>query len=534
MYFRFLGQTGMSSWLDTFSNKKMNVAVEKNTEITKNDSSSLDSRLSNLLQNIPNLPSGLQSTIFGNVSSGNNTPLHDSVNSPICGKKDSSITTGSTTPIKDEYSGQNTPLQDEESTHSSHAFFQKMTSTHKSKDMLKGLTSLIQSVSNDKTVDDVQKKDKYGYGSVESFDQGGGMSSFIKKIIPSAPQASHSSVTSFYNSTQSNLSAPIQTVPIAQTSTVSTYETASFHDVPVYSSKPTAERSEHMSFIPTLVPSMPQDSFSYDSYAPNEYNPELETFDTDMEVQHPISDDLDEQSPTVDSLSPVPSASDEMPRSIGNRRLSTLITVVTKDSPENSLPTDDYKSDKENLTQDENWMNADPAKEDPWTKNASAQRSVESSSPNEEFFIGKEPAVPQFYTSLPPPPIDCGPPNGQSVNYINPTNPPPVNLPLSNIETVQIPRDDMNGQWSGNNWVEPNRRPIPPPPGPPPMPCGMQEARYYNRSNFHPPNYAPRNNWGPRHRYDKPFHRPYGPYQNNQNNRFPYRGRGRGRQYSHF
>lgn len=527
----------MTSWLDTFTKKKTVNAVPEKNDISKKDSSSLDSRLSNLLQNIPNLPSGLQNTIFGSASSGNNTPLHDSVNSSLIGKKD---TIESTTPIKDEYSGQNTPLQDEESTHSSHAFFTKIASNNKPKDIL---TSLIQSVSGDKT-DDSQKKEKYGYGSTESFDQGG-MSSFIKKIIPSAPTVPHSSSPSFFNSTPPALSTPVQTMPVAQTTTVNSYETATFHDVPVYSSKPpTSDRMEHLSFIPSLVPSMTQDNFNY-NYPANEYNPELETFDTDMDVENTIEDILDEQSPTLDSPSPVPPvAVDDIPRSVGNRRLSTLITVVTKDSPGVSLPSpeypsdDVYKSDKENVTQEPSWINSVPPlkADDPWIKNTISSEPLGNSSPNEEFFIGKEAAtLPPFYTSAPPPPppppplvIDHGPPNGQNVNYLDPGNPAntaTTNLPLSKIETVQTQREDMNGRWFGNNWGENDRRLPPPPPGPPPVPCGIQEPRFFERRNFHPHHFHPRNNWAPRHRPDR-FPRPYGPP---PNKRFPFRGRGRGR-----
>lgn len=540
------GQSGMSSWLDTFSNKKLlGATAEKSVEVSKTDSTSLDSRLSNLLQNIPNLPSGLQSTIFGNTSSGNNTPLHDS---PLTVKKD---TTESTTPIKDEYSGQNTPLQDEESTHSSHAFFQKITSNNKSKDILKNLTSLIQSASGEKVADDSQKKEKYSYGT-ESFDQGSSMPSFIKNIIPSVSQTPHSP-SSFFNSTQSTLSTPVQTVPVAQTSTVTSYETAAFHDAPVYSSKPTSERSEHMSFIPTIVPSMQQDDFTYNNYSTNEYNPELETFDTDMDVENPLNDVIDENSPTRDSLSPVPSPTlDEIPRSIGGRRLSTLITVVTKDSPENSLPSrefssdDVYKSDKENLTQeDPSWIsNIPPKMGNPWNKTVLPPEPVGDqiniSSPNEEFFIGKEAATlpPPFYTSVPPPPP--APLNGQNISYGEPANIPPVNtptsLPLSKIETVQTPRNDLNERWFGNNWAEEDRRRIPqiPPLGPPPMPCNAPETRFFNKPNFHQQQFPPpRNNWVARpHRPDKMFHRPYGPPPLNK--RFPFRGRGRGRHYPQY
>lgn len=541
--FFFLGQGGMTSWLDTFSNKKLlNSGSEKTKEASKTDSSSLDSRLSNLLQNIPNLPS----SIFGNTSSGNNTPLHDS---PLTGKKD----VDSTTPIKDEYSGQNTPLQDEESTHSSNAFFQKISSNNKSKDILKNLTSLIQSASGEKTSDDSSKKEKYGYGSVESFDQGGGMSSFIKKIIPTVSQPSQSSSSSsFFNATQSAISTPVQTISVAQTSTASSFETSSFHDAPVYSSKPNSDKTEQLSFIPTLVPSMPQENFSYENYSTTEYNPELETFDTDMDVGNPIDDVIDESSPSRDSLSPVPSASlDEIPRSIGGRRLSTLITVVTKDSPENSLPSsefpsgDVYKSDKENMTQDASWLTSVPQKvEDEWNDTVPPPESVADqisvSSPNEEFFIGKEASSlpPPFYSSVPPPPPS--PLNGQNVPYVDTNVPPPVNapsnLPLSKIETVQTHRDDTNGRWfGGNNWIENDRRPIPQilPPRPPPMSRGGPPNRFYDKRNFHPQQFSPRNNWVSRpNRPEKPFYRPYGPP---QNKRFPFRGRGgRGRHFHQY
>ena len=365
----------------------------------------------------------------------------------------------------------------------------------------------------------------------------------------------------------------VQSIPVAQTSTVTSFEKSSFHDTPVYSSKPNSDKTEQLSFIPTLVPSMPQENFNYDNYSTAEYNPELETFDTDMDIGNTIEDDvIDENSPSHDSLSPPSASLDEIPRSIGGRRLSTLITVVTKDSPENSLPSsefpsdDVYKSDKENVTQDPNWLTNEPPKvedtwnktvsppgdlwnktvsppEDLWNKTVSPPVSVGDhisvSSPNEEFFIGKEATAlpPSFYSSVPPPPA---PLNGQNVPYVDTNVPPPVNappnLPLSKIETVQSQRDDTNGRWfGGNNWIENDRRPIPqiPPPGPPPMPCGTPANRFFDKRNFHPQQYPPRNNWVSRpNRPEKAFYRPYGPP---QNKRFPFRGRGgRGRQFPQY
>ncbi|XP_035225477.1 regulation of nuclear pre-mRNA domain-containing protein 2-like [Stegodyphus dumicola] len=537
-------QTGMTSWLDAFSNKKTPV-VEK--EEIKNDPSSLDSRLSNLLQNIPNLPSSLQTSLFGSTSSGNNTPLQDT-NSPVINKKEKLPDTFSsaegTTPIKDEYSGQNTPLQDED-THSSHAFFTKLASsnkTHSPKDILKGLTSLIQSASGDKT-DENHKKEKYAFNSTEAYDQEGGMSSFIKKIIPSISQTSHltSSPSTYFNSPQPPSS---RTVPVVTTTNVNSYQTSTFHDVPTYTSKSEPSR-EGLSYIPSLVPSTPLDNFSFvpDAFPDTEYNPELENFDTNMDVELPINDsDLDIPSPEIEPLSPVPASSEsDVPRSISGRRLSTLITVVTKDSPDDSLPVssmyssdDMYKSDKENVTEESS----------AWIDNSSCveksivpplpEATLGKVSPNEEFFIGKtEPTIPPFYATIPPPPvIDHNAPNGQSMEFLTPNN-TTVESPLSRIETVQSHREDLsNGRWFNNNWTQNERRnlvPPPPPPPPPPFNCGLQDTRFYGNKRFPPPpNFHPRNsNWSPRNRPDNSFHHPYGPP---PNKRFPFRGRGWGRQ----
>lgn len=557
----FPEENGMTSWLGAFSSKKepsVNVPSVK-VEPKTTDSSSLDSRLSSLLQSIPNLPSGLPNSLFNNISSGNNTPQCDSIDAPVISKKDKlsepSTVTGSLTPVKDEYSGQNTPLQDED-THSSHSFFSKLASTNKSqspKDILKGLTNLIQSATGDK--EENQRKEKFSsYSSTELYDQQGGMSTFIKSIIPSVSQSPQLSSTSsaYFNSPPSSLTVAERTASSALSTTVSSYQTATFDNMPSYSSL-SPPREEHLSYIPSLVPSTPLDNFSFPSetFSSDEYNPEMEIFDTEMDLENPIEDsDIDVPSPEIEPLSPpgAVSVDAELPRSsIGGRRLSTLITVVTEDSPDDNLPTettlfpsdDMYKSDKENVTQDL----LPPWNETCLRDNISVLTDDNiKNSPNEEFFIGKSEtnSIPSYFTTAPPPPPPLPPlpivppPSMENGKFLNPIT-TTLDSTLSRIETVQTQREDVNGRWFGNNWSENNRQSnitenSPPihfrPPG----------THFFNHNrNFPgPQNFRPRNNWSPRQRPDNSFMkrnhsfspRPYGPP---PFKRFPFRGRGWGR-----
>ncbi|XP_054724706.1 regulation of nuclear pre-mRNA domain-containing protein 2-like isoform X2 [Uloborus diversus] len=559
-------QSGMTSWLDAFANKSK--SLPDPAETPRNDPSSLESRLSNLLQNIPNLPAGLQTSLFSNVSSGNNTPLLDTANSPVSNKKDKtndSLAGVDITP-KDEYSGQNTPLQDED-THSSHSFFTKLASsnkTHSPKDILKGLTSLIQSASAEKS-DGMPKKEVY-FDHSNPYNPSGGMSSFIKDNAPSVSQASQisSSPSSYFSSPQPGLPAPLNTSPVAQTSALNSYQTVPLHTIPSYSSKPESDENEHLSYIPSLVPSTVHDAFDFvpDSYGAEEYNPEMDHFDTDMAIDN--IDSTDVPSPEAE---PPETVIDKMPRSIGGRRLSTLITVVTKDSPDDSLHTDTPYSLDTMYTGDIDHRVKNPPT---WENNSvvvtetvlSVPQSCVTtttviSSPTEEFFIGKEVSVPPFYNaSVPPPPlppvmeqkpIELGPVNGQNVKPLEPLpqimNTPPPNCRLSQIETVQSHRENINGRWFGDDWSEPDHEvrfyePDFPPIPPPPMPGHIQNQppRFFdNKRNFPPPNFQPRNNWMPRNRPDR-FH-PHHPYRSGpppNNKRFPFRGRGWGRQQPRF
>lgn len=542
-------QAGMSSWLEAFSSKKDKSDVPPvKPELKQNDPSSLDSRLSNLLQNIPNLPSGLQNTLFGGSSSGNNTPLPDTVGSPIPTKKDKlnePPTCGALTPVKDEYSGQNTPLQDED-THSSHSFFNKLASSNKTqnpKDILKGLTSLIQSATGDK--DESQRKEKFSsFGSTELFDQSGGMSSFIKGIIPSISQSSeHSSSPSVYFPlSQSSLTASDRTLTSTYATTVSSYQTTAFDSIPSYSTQSSAGE-QHLSYIPSLVPSTPLDTFNFTNktFSTEEYNPEMEMFDSDMDLENPIEEDsVDVPSPNIEPLSPVRTVSVEnnVPRvTLPARRLSTLITLVTDDTSSQDLPD---KGTKENGTQES--MPVWPPVDHVDSSNAVITRDTVKDSPNEEFFIGKpsESNIPSYF-SVPPPPV--GPPNGENLNYVEPIA--TTDSALSRIETVHSQRENLNNRWYDNNWNENNQNVIPPRS---PLPvCGPPDPNFFNQNrNFPPPpppNFHPRQNWSPQHRSQRPdmFNqkRPHGtfssrPYGPPPHKRFPFRGRGWGRNHPQY
>ncbi|GFQ95962.1 regulation of nuclear pre-mRNA domain-containing protein 2 [Trichonephila clavata] len=511
-------QGGMSSWLDAFSSKKdKSDDPPAKPEPKQNDPSSLDSRLSNLLQNIPNLPSGLQNTLFGGSSSGNNTPLLDSIGSPIPTKKDKlnePPTSGALTPVKDEYSGQNTPLQDED-THSSHSFFSKLASSNKTqnpKDILKGLTSLIQSATG---------------------------------IIPSISQPSeHSSSPSVYfTSSQSSLSASDRTLTSTYTTTASSYQTTPFDSIPSYSTQSSAGE-QHLSYIPSLVPSTPLDTFNFTNktFSAEEYNPEMEMFDSDMDLENPVEEDsVDVPSPNIEPLSPVRTVSVEnnVPRvTIPTRRLSTLITLVTdENSSQDPLPD---IGRKENGTQES--MPIWPPVDHIDNSNTVIPRDTMKDSPNEEFFIGKtsESNIPSYF-SAPPPPV--GPPNGENLNYIEPIV--TTESALSRIETVQSQRE--NNRWYDNSWNE-NSQNVISPRSPVPTVCPPPDPNFFNQNrNFPPPppppQFHPRQNWSPQYRPHRPdmfhqkrpqgtfFSRPYGPP---PHKRFPFRGRGWGRNHPQY
>ncbi|GFT44189.1 regulation of nuclear pre-mRNA domain-containing protein 2 [Nephila pilipes] len=536
-------QGGMSSWLDAFTSKKDKSDVPPvKPEVKQNDPSSLDSRLSNLLQNIPNLPSGLQSTLFGGSSSGNNTPLRDTIGSPIPTKKDKLSeppTSGALTPVKDEYSGQNTPLQDED-THSSHSFFTKLASSNKTqnpKDILKGLTSLIQSATSDK--DDAQRKEKFSsFGSTELYDQSGGMSSFIKGIIPSISQSSeHSSSPSVYfTSSQSSLSASDRTLTSTYTTAASSYQTTAFDSIPSYSTQSSAGE-QHLSYIPSLVPSTPHDTFNFTNktFSSEEYNPEMELFDSDMDLENPMEEDsIDVPSPNIEPLSPVRTVSveNDVPRvTIPARRLSTLITLVTDDTSSQDRPQE--KGLKENGTQES--MPVWPPVDLMDNSNAVITRDTMKGSPTEEFFIGKQSDsnIPSYFSAAPPP---VGPPNGENLNYVEPIA--STDNALSRIETVHSQRENLNDRWYDNSWNENSQNVMPPGP----VVCGPPDHNFFNPNrNFPPPpppNFRPRQNWSPQYRPHRPdmFHqkRPHGafsarPYGPPPHKRFPFRGRGWGR-----
>ncbi|GBN34894.1 Regulation of nuclear pre-mRNA domain-containing protein 2 [Araneus ventricosus] len=541
-------QSGMSSWLDAFAAKKDKTDIlPMKTEPKQSDSGSLDSRLSNLLQNIPNLPSGLQSTLFGGAaSSENNTPLRDTTESPITTKKEKlneSLNSGALTPVKDEYSGQNTPLQDEDM-HSSHSYFTKLASSNKTqspKDILKGLTNLIQSANADK--EDSQRKEKFSpFASSELYDQSGGMSTFIKSIIPSISQSSQhsSSPSSYFTTSQSALPASVSTLSSTLTTTVNSYQTTAFNSIPSYSTQSTVGEQQ-LSYIPSLVPSTPLDNFSFPnkSFPVDEYNPELETYNTDMDLENPLEgDNIDVPSPEMEPLSPVRSVSveNDVPRvTIPTRRLSTLITVVTDDASSHVLPSDNGA--QENGTQESMsiWQASAPVE----SSNSMLPMEPMKDSPNEEFFIGKPPEtnVPSYFSA--PPPV--APSNGESVGYIEPI-PTTTDSSLSRIETVQSQREDLNNRWFDNSWHNSNmQNMVPPSPeGQFPVHCGPQDSNFFNQNrNFPRPNFQPRQNWSPRFRPDRPEmfhqkrpHRPFGPrsgpYGPPPNKRFGFRGRGRG------
>ncbi|GIX72534.1 regulation of nuclear pre-mRNA domain-containing protein 2 [Caerostris darwini] len=526
-------QSGMTSWLEAFSAKKDSIEIPAlSPEPKQNTSSSLDSRLSNLLQNIPNLPSGLQSTLFGSSSSGNNTPLGDTIGSPNVIKKEKlnePPSSGALTPVKDEYSGQNTPLQDED-THSSHSFFTKLASSNKvqsPKDILKGLTSLIQSATSEK---DPLGKEKFStFGSTDFYSQSSGMSSFIKGIIPSSTQPSQQSSTSsaYYTTSQSSLPASERTFPSTAATTVNSYSTATFNSVSSYSTQSTAAE-QHLSFIPSLVTSTPLDNFNFNNktFPVDKYNPEMEVFNTDMDLEIPLDAGHNVSSQQMENLSPPISAETNASRgTIPGRRLSTLITLVTDDTSQ-STPSD--KGAQENGTQESMPI---------WPPTINNQNSllnidVMKDSPNEEYFIGKPPEANISYYTTPPP---IFPPNGENINFIEPI-PTTTDNPLSRIETVQSQRESLNNRWF-DNWNENHMQHMGPPDGPPPIPSGPPDRDFFNQNrNFPHPNFQPRQNWSPRfrpHRPDMPQKRsfvggPFGlrPYGPPPHKRFPFRGRG--------
>ncbi|XP_071037230.1 regulation of nuclear pre-mRNA domain-containing protein 2 isoform X1 [Parasteatoda tepidariorum] len=551
---------GMTSWLDAFSSKKDSLKIlSEKSEMKKDDSSSLDSRLSNLMQNMPSLPASLQNTLFGtNSLSGNNSNMGETVEPKASIKKDSSSISSILTPVKDDYSGQNTPLQDED-THSGHAFFSKLASsnkTHSPKDILKGLTNLIQSASADK--EDGQKKDKFpSFLSSDPFEPQTGMSTFIKSIIPSvskSPQISSSPSTFFNTSHQSTTSAPARTVAGSQTTTVNSYQTTSYNNVPAYSS-----RSQLRSFIPSLVPSNPQDNFfPAQSFPTDEYNPEIEIFDTEMDLDPCEDSDSDVPSPDHEPLSPVTdnpvAEAVDVPRPIAERRLSTLITLVTDDSHEGSLPEnkslsdDAYKSDKENFTEGApHWFDTSnnipsvagsiPPPQPHLTEDFFINKEPDTGSLTEDYFINKQPetSLPAFYTSAPPPPLPpvMSPPNGQDNMFMNPIS-TVTDPPLSRIETIQSQRQGPpNGQWfndNNSNWHDDRRNP----PGPPPFRHGRPpNGPFFNDNrDFVPRQFQPRQRWDHRDREDNHFHQkrnyPYAPrpFGSPQNKRMSFRGRG--------
>ncbi|GIX94089.1 regulation of nuclear pre-mRNA domain-containing protein 2 [Caerostris extrusa] len=499
-------QSGMTSWLEAFSAKKDSIEIPAlSPEPKQNTSSSLDSRLSNLLQNIPNLPSGLQNKLNEPPSSG------------------------ALTPVKDEYSGQNTPLQDED-THSSHSFFTKLASSNKvqsPKDILKGLTSLIQSATSEK---DPLGKEKFStFGSTDFYSQSSGMSSFIKGIIPSSTQQSSTS-SAYYTTSQSSLPASERTFPSTAATTVNSYSTATFNSVSSYSTRSTAAE-QHLSFIPSLVTSTPLDNFSFNNktFPVDKYNPEMEVFNTDMDLEIPLDAGHNVSSQQMENLSPPISVETNASRgTIPGRRLSTLITLVTDDTSQ-STPSD--KGAQENGTQESMPV---------WPPTVNNQNSllnidVMKDSPNEEYFIGKPPEASRtisYYTT--PPPIF--PPNGENINFIEPI-PTTTDHPLSRIETVQSQRESLNNRWFDNSWNENHMQHMGPPDGPPPIRSGPPDRDFFNRNrNFPHPNFHPRQNWSPRfrsHRPDMPQKRsfvggPFGlrPYGPPPYKRFPFRGRG--------
>ncbi|KAG8186696.1 hypothetical protein JTE90_014768 [Oedothorax gibbosus] len=529
-------ESGMTSWLGAFSSKK---EAEKpkpiKTEVKKSDPSSLDSRLSNLLQNIPNLPAGLQSSIF--ASSGSKAPLQDSPPAPAKKEKPLEAPPGALTPLKDECSGQNTPLQDEDS----HPFFNKQATGNKTqspKDILKGLTNLIQSAKNDKDVSN--KNEKNSFNSTELYEQSGEMSSFIKSMVSTSSQHVPSPST-YFTSSQSSMSAPIGTITGANTTAVASYQTTTFSNIPSYSTQ-SPKNEGHLSYIPSIVPSNHPDNFNFpkDNFGSEEYNPEM-LFNTDMDLSNPDSDN-EIPSPEIEALSPGPSTicdNDERPRgTIPGRRLSTLITVVTEDSPVNKTPPESmfssdeqYKSDKENVTQE---------LEPPWGINqpvysdASLPDHVMKTSPNEDFFLPRnESSVPSYFSA---PQDPRAPPNGENINYSHPHT---EESHLSRIETVQSHREgDQNGRWFGNNWTANHNQNVPESPSSRHFEQPGEEF-FIDNQNYPQPDFQPRQNWMPRHRPDTSYensfhqkrnhlfsHRPYGPP---QNKRFPARGRGWGR-----
>lgn len=451
-------QSGMTSWLDTFSKKP------KPVETQQKDPSSLDSRLSNFLQNMPKLSSGLPNSLFG--GSGNSTPSRDAINSPLGSKKESKVDVPS--------SGQNTPLQDEDTHSSQAAFFSKLSSsskTHSPKEILKGLTNLIQS--RDKGN---QKKENYA-----SPDKTSTMHSYAKKMPQTISEAS---------------SIPIRTLhPDA------TYVTPSFGDA--FSTKP-GNIHEHLSFIPTLT----HDSSFPNDFQTEEYNPEVQIFHSDMDIGNDLADDdFDIPSPEIEPLSPPPSppvANTNMPRSITRRRNSALITVITEDTPCENL---DKPFNSDILS------NSKIIKSEPEVWVSKPDINAQEEKPIEECPRDKDERI-----FLPTSELPCLTDNQK--NLAQPNNTAPKNFPMSKIETVQSHRKE-EAKWF-DDWdnFEDNRRgnflnqrrPLPQ--------KHFDSNRIYPYGNFHPRNTRP-------HRENQGSF-----YQNFEQDapRFPFRGRGWGRQ----
>lgn len=567
----------MSSWLDAFSSSSKNstpVISSPTPEVKKADPSSLDSRLSNLMQNIPSLSGGLQSSLFGGSSSGGLTPNRDVDSSPY--RKD--VTTSSSnvrevrTPVNDECSGQNTPLQDEDIHSSNHSgFFNPPTSSSKtsqsSKDVLKGLTNLIQTV----TSATAEKPD---------YDPKQNISDFIKKIAPSlthlSPRSSSSPIA-FLNSPQSTFvsqpnenthnSPPTPAAAIASPSRSRSFSNSSYSpsQVDPYSgstSSPTKAVHENLSFIPTLVPSTPHDGgfdFTGDDFPADEYNPESENYlpidneDDLCPVDTPSPTLLDETCESPDDLSD----DDDIPKNLNNQRQSTLITLVADEKTptptvDHGSPSSEgsvshtgesaYLSPPHDILQSTNvvqntvveaWphVNMQISGNEGLVHSQETLAVPEPTLPPEPFVGDHDERQLLFPPVVPPPMPEQGPLNGGCETSFAPPGSIETTLvsyPLSKIETVQSHRNDTDNRWFGNDWgggfhgprhhqfhggeQRPNfnRRPF------------DQRDYPFRRGGPHS-NFRPRNNWQPR-RFNE-FEQQGPPHPK----RFaPFPGRGRG------
>lgn len=568
----------MSSWLDAFSSSSKNstpVISSPTPEVKKADPSSLDSRLSNLMQNIPSLSGGLQSSLFGGSSSGGLTPNRDEDSSPF--RKDATTSSSSVrevrTPVKDECSGQNTPLQDEDVHSSNHSgFFNPPTSSSKtsqssSKDVLKGLTNLIQTV----TSATAEKPD---------YDPKQNISEFIKKIAPSlthlSPRSSSSPIA-FLNSPQSTfVSQPNENAhsspppaTIASPARSRSYSNSSYSPTRAdpYSgntSSPTKAVHENLSFIPTLVPSTPHDGafdFSGDEFPADEYNPESENYlpidneDDLCPVDTPSPTLLDETCESPDDLSD--DDDNDIPKNLNNQRQSTLITLVADEKTPTPMVDHSSPSSEDSMSHPEDSAYQSPPHDMMQNTNVVQNAAVEVWPPPVNMQIGgneglvhsqetlpvPEPALPcetfigdhderqpLFPPIVPPPVLEQGPLNGGCETSFAPPasiETTLVSYPLSKIETVQSHRNDTDNRWFGNDWgggfhgprhnqfhgneQRPNfnRRPF------------EQRDYPFRRGGPHS-NFRPRNNWQPR-RFNEFEQGPPHP------KRFaPFPGRGRG------